>query len=218
MSGLTNALIAQIDGLWWPVADTDARGVLLNDVKTAVPALLKHVRARDCIVQAGGNVGVYPLALAPIFQRVLTFEPDPTNFQCLAKNIAARDSLGRVVALPAALGEARGAAGMHVVKASNCGAHRIDPGGSDVEVLALDELVLPRCDAIYLDVEGYELLALMGARYTIERFSPVLCVEDKGLHRAFGIEDGALQAWLSGLGYEQVDKIGNDKVWKRRAT
>lgn len=210
------AILANHFGWWWPAADTDARGVLTADVLTAVPALLKHIRGRDLIVQAGGNVGLFPLALADYFRKVLTFEPDPTNFACLSRNLEARDSLGRVIALPVGVGEARAVAGLHVVSKGNCGAHRLDLAGSGVEVWTLDELDLPRCDAIWLDIEGGELPALKGAVRTIERFSPVIACEDKGLHRAFGIEDGALQAWLAERGYEQVDKIGQDKVWKRK--
>lgn len=209
-------ILAQYTGYWWPASDTHAHGVITRDCEPSIRALLPHIRGRDLIVQAGANVGVYPVALADHFQRVVTAEPDPTNWECLTRNLAARDSLKRVDPIRGAFGEVAGRCGMHVVEAGNCGAHRIGPG-DEIDVWTVDELMLPACDAIWLDVEGSELLALKGARDTIERFSPVIAIEDKGLHRAFAIEDGALQAWLSERDYAQFDKIGQDKIFKRKS-
>lgn len=214
-------VLAKYNGLWWPASDTDAHGVITADCRPSIKALLAHLPSRALIVQAGGNIGTYPLALAEHFDEVWSFEPDPTNFECFRRNHEEHPLKTQVLPVQAALGETYGKARMHVVKASNCGAHRIDFGLASpenvVEIMALDTIPLHACDCIWLDVEGSELLALKGAAKTIERFSPVIAVEDKGLHRAFGIADGALQAWLAERGYEQVDRIGADKVFTRRA-
>jgi FkbM family methyltransferase len=214
-----NGLLVQHDGFWWPASDQNARPVITGDCAEAVARMLGHVSGRDCIVQAGANVGVYPLALADHFAEVITCEPDLTNFECLRKNLAARDSLGRVIvgAEPAAWGDAAGICAPVEVQALNCGAHRVDFGSGPVRVLTIDSLLAGAlaCDAIWLDIEGSELAALKGGAATIERFSPVIAVEDKGLHRAFGVEDGALQAWLAERGYVEIDRIGNDKVFRR---
>lgn len=216
----TTSILVQHDGCWWPATDTDARGVLTSDVRTAIPALMRHIQGRDLIVQAGGNVGLFPIALRDAgFQRVETFEPDPTNYECLLLNLYQTDAGKhgwRIWHHRAALGERIGFCEMVSVQRANCGAHRVEFEGGAIPVLTIDEQALPACDAIWLDLEGAELPALKGAADTIERFSPVIAVEDKGLHRAFGIADGALREWLTERGYEQVDKIGQDKVWKRR--
>lgn len=207
-------MIVQKTGWWWPEDDTAARFVIINDVDDAVRRLLAHIPGRDCIVQAGANVGVYPLALADHFQRVVTAEPDPENFDCLSRNLAARDSLDRVVSFQAAFGESVNSCKMIEVSTGNCGAHRIELGGA-IPVLNIDSLALTACDAIWLDVEGYELPALKGAFKTIEQFSPVIAIEDKGLQVAFGIAPGAAQEWLFKRGYQEIDRIGNDKVFRR---
>lgn len=213
--------IVQHGGFWWPSIDTDAHGVVLDDCAPAIKALLPHIPGRDLIVQAGACVGVYPVALTDHFQSVVTFEPDPLNYDCLRRNLDARDSLGRVTAYCAALGETPGFCDMRVVKSTNVGAHRVEFNTGKIAAWCIDALPLPapngeaRVDAIWLDLEGAELLALKGAAATIERFSPTIAVEDKGLHRSFGITDGALQAWLAERGYEQVDRIGRDKIFRR---
>lgn len=200
------------DGWWWPEIDRSARGVILQDVDTDVPNLLAHIPGRQIIVQAGANVGVYPAALAAHFEFVVTVEPDEENYACLVANI------GRIPNIRyrrAAFGEASGRASIHVVRADNVGAHRIEPGEGEIPVITIDDMELVGCDAIWLDIEGYELPALKGAARTIEQFSPVICVEDKGLNAAFGIGPGALQAWLAERGYEQVGRFGRDKVFRR---
>lgn len=214
-------ILAEHRGFWWPADDTDAHGVIMRDCRPSIDALLKHVPGRSLIVQAGGNCGVYPLALAETFADVWTFEPHPTNYECLHRNWDAHPLKGKVNIVNAGLGEEYAKARMFEVKASNCGAHRVEldkvTDENAVTLMALDSIPLPACDCIWLDIEGHELAALKGAERTIARFSPVIACEDKGLHRAYGIADGALQAWLAERGYEQADKIGADKVFKRKA-
>lgn len=203
-------------GWWWPANDRDGRKAVLRDCDTDIAAVLKQTYGHDCIVQAGANIGVYPLTLANHFRSVVTCEPDPTNYACLVRNIAARDALGRVRASCGAFGERPGLCQPVEVEALNCGAHRVEFGAGDVPVILIDHLRLERCDVIWLDVEGSELHALRGAADTIQHFSPLIVVEDKGLHRSFGIDDGALQAWLAEREYEQIDAFGRDKIFHRR--
>lgn len=211
-------MITLHDDLWWPKADTAARRVILRDLDKSLPALLAHTEGRGCVVQAGGNVGSYPIALADHFRQVVTAEPDPLNYECLVRNLQAHDTMKRVTALNAAFGEHMGHCTPIEVEAGNCGAHRVAfANDGTVPVWAIDTLPLTGCDLIALDIEGAELLALKGARDTIERFSPVICIEDKGLSRTYGVPIGAAQEWLAGFGYEQVDEICRDKILKRIA-
>lgn len=207
-------MIAQIDGWWWPEADKRARGVIMRDVQTDVPRFMSHVRGRTCIVQAGGNVGVYPLALADYFRRVVTAEPDPENVACLWRNIEARDVFKRVDARQLAFGAQHDGCRVIAHEPDNVGAHRVEPVGPIV-MMPIDDLGLLACDAIWLDVEGYELPALKGAAKTIEKWSPVVCIEDKGLNALYGEPPGAAQDWLRARGYVEIDAFGNDKVFKR---
>jgi len=207
-------VIAQYSGWWWPDSDIHARPVIMRDRDLAIAHLLSHVEGRDLIVQAGANVGTYPIALADHFQSVITAEPDPENAECLTRNLKARDSLNRVTAYTGAFGETEGGCKVVEVEKNNCGAHRIAVGGP-IQVLTIDSLGLPACDAIWLDIEGSELLALKGAVQTIDRFSPVIACEEKGLGEAFNIQSGELERFLGFYGYSQVDQIGRDKVFRR---
>lgn len=208
--------VVQVDGWWWPAADRRARPVITRDVSGAVFDLLKHVQGRDCILQAGGNVGVYPLALADHFRSVVTAEPDPLNLECLRRNLRTRDALNRVDVHPGALGRESGLCAVVEVEPDNCGAHRIEPSAGAIPVLAIDDLDLWACDAIWLDIEGHELAALQGAVETLREFGPVVVFEDKGLSRAYGVERGEAGRWLESLGYERAGCIGHYDVIYRR--
>jgi FkbM family methyltransferase len=207
-------MITKHDDWWWPEIDRDAHGVIMADVHSDVPALLDHIEGRDVIVQAGGNVGVYPAALAKHFRSVFTVEPDEVNYQCLVRNLKDR-GVENINHRQAAFGEEGGVAAIDAVNVENVGAHRIYPGIGSIEVLKIDDLQLPACDAIWLDVEGYELCALKGALDTIARYSPTISIEDKGLCRHFGVWPGEVQEWLTEHGYSEVARYGRDKVYRR---
>lgn len=214
----TQAAMVVHDGLHWPADDRCARQIILRDRDPDVANMLKHTPGREVIVQAGANVGVYPLELTKHFNCVVTCEPDETNWACLSLNLDAHDKLHRVRAYHAAFGAAAGECDPLPVSQGNCGAHRVDFSAGNVPVMTIDGLHLVACDGIWLDCEGSELFALQGAAMTIEWFSPTIRVEDKGLdHRFFGVEPGRLQKWLGERGYVEIDRIGRDRIFHKGA-
>lgn len=185
------------DGLFWPDMDVRGRPAIVAGAAQAVPVVMGIVKGFDVVVQAGGNVGVYPIALAERFARVITFEPDVANRECLRVNVAGKP----IEVRPEALGEAPGHCRIEVVEYDNCGAHKVVPG-REVPVVCIDDLELPACDLIWLDIEGAEAAAIRGASKTIERFSPIVVLEEKGLGEIASLP-----------GYRRVNRIGNDTVY-----
>lgn len=172
------------DGLWWPAGDRHCRPVIGNVSDLLVA--LKYVKKLGTCVQSGGNCGIWASFLAGHFNEVWTIEADFTNYRCLVKNTA---GLPSVRPIWAALSHASGMGVDLARDPANVGAHYIDNNSSRVTVttLAIDDLDLGACDFIQLDIEGHEPIALEGARKTIERFKPVLMVEDKGLSMQYGV-------------------------------
>jgi FkbM family methyltransferase len=199
-------------GFWWPKGEIHGRRAIERDVDEAVSTVFRLVPGRQCIVQAGGNVGVYPLALSELFPRVITVEPNALNFLCLSANVGPLHP--RVDIGYAAFGAASGLCHSLDVGEHNCGAARIDAGGA-VPVITIDSLKLAACDCIWLDVEGYELFALQGALRTIEQFSPVIVCEEKGLGEVYGVHGEAIRDLLEPLGYRRTARIGNDNIYER---
>lgn len=209
-------MMMQYKGYWWPEGADRGAFLVEKDHLEEIDWFLGHVDRRDCVIQAGGNTGIYPLNLALNFRHVLTVEPDSRNFRCLQKNMDVRDSLGRVDARMAAFGDDEGYGKIIEVEPGNCGAHRIGMAkeGEGIPILTIDSFGLDP-NAIWLDVEGYELQALKGAVETILRSSPVIVLEMKQLGRVYGYDDTETATFLTGLGYSLADKRANDYVFKR---
>lgn len=203
-------------GFYWPEGAVRGSYLVEKDHEEEIAWFLAHVKGRDCVIQAGANVGLYPLKLARHFRHVLTVEPDSRNFACLQKNAEGFDRSGHFDARCAAFGEEPGTAKIIEVEPGNCGAHRIgvSKDGEGAPILSIDSFGLSP-DAIWLDVEGFELQALKGGVDTIFRSSPVIVLEMKQLGRIYGYDDEDTTAFLEGLGYSCADQRGNDRVFKR---
>lgn len=189
---------------WWPCADECCKPAILHEVVPAIPWAITHSALGD-VVQAGGNVGIYPMFLARHFASVHTFEPDPTNFECLTRNLHGRAA--NVFIRNAALGSEEGLCDMVVVEANNCGAHKIDTEDGEIPVVTIDSLDL-KPSLIWLDIEGHELEALKGAQRTLSVCSPTIILEVKGLG-----DDPT--AWLEARGYTEQSRLGNDRLYQR---
>lgn len=150
--------------------------------------------SRRVVVQAGGCAGLWPMALADVFETVYTFEPDALNFGALVHNCGDRP---QVYPIRGALGAIAGQMGLSRPKAG-AGLWRLDGAGA-VPVLPLDAFQLPALDALVLDVEGSELDALIGAARTIHRCRPVIWLE--WVHHT-----AALTEWLQAYGYDGPTK------------
>lgn len=199
-----------VEGLYWPDSDNDCHPVILKQSED-IEIVLPYVTNKKVCIQAGGNVGIWAKRLAKEFEAVYTFEPDPENFQCLVYNV----SEPNVVKFQAALGEGPAFIKVGVptqAHKNNCGAYQV-LGQGIVPVMMIDSLDLPACDLLYLDIEGYELFALQGAYQTIEKYHPVISIEQKELPYMYGCEAEEAAHWLiSEFGYEVVERPHRDIV------
>lgn len=159
------------------------------------------------IVQAGANWGCWPLAFAQsMFETVYTFEPDGICFECLCANTRA---LPNIVRLQAALGLERELVGLWR-DVDTTGNQRID-GSGIYPTLRIDDLALPVCDLIYLDIEGQEHEALRGAVETIKNCRPTVIFEARKVFQ--GSADASCK-FMRDLGYTQGSDIGKDIVMR----
>lgn len=195
-------------GLLWPASDVHCAPAVFGSLRD-LDRVLTRVPHHGVAVQAGGNCGVWARALAGLYERVITFEPDQTNFRCLVHNTVGFDN---ILALPMAVGEkSRTWIGIDG-DPTNVGAHQVT-SGMVAPMMRLDDLALPDLDLLYLDIEGKELDALAGAVDTIEEYHPVIAFEDKGLSKRYGHEKGEAEKFLAGaLGYRVVDRFARDVV------
>lgn len=149
----------------------------------------KIVRPGDCIVDLGANIGYFTLLAAKLTGptgRVVSFEPDPTNFQLLQQNVAL-NNYSWVTPVHGAVGNRTGKeklficpydTGHHTLSARD-GIDALMPHGEKMEVAAV-EIDITRLDdyfydpavrvnVIKIDIEGSEMGAFLGMRALIER-------------------------------------------------
>lgn len=176
--------------------------------------VLALVPGRTAVVQAGANLGIFPKRLAQEFATVYTFEP-AGDLMAIVQHNAPEPN---IVKIQAALGCDRGLVGTARVRRDKTsapaheGITHIVPTGT-VPTLRIDDLALPVCDLIYLDIEGYELFALRGAVETLRRCRPVLAVEINKNLRHMGIDEADVVGFIESHGYRHACSSISDQVF-----
>jgi FkbM family methyltransferase len=167
------------------------------------------------VIDVGANVGECTLNFARHVGTkgsVLALEPDPVVRAKLQRNVAL-NPFANIEIVPLALGAEPGRLELSTVAPSNRGGNRIleRPVGEHVtvQVVPLDQMLeerpVARVDLIKIDVEGFELNVLKGAKRTIERFRPTLFVE---------VSDGNLRA--SGTSARELVQLMKDHGYRLR--
>jgi len=201
------------DDKWvWPLIDENSwKGQ--NEFTEIAEKLLPHVKNKNIMIQAGGNCGFLLSKFVEHFNIIYTFEPDPINFYCLNQNVTSQN----VIKMQACLGNTSATVKTQQLirpeRLHDIGGVHVAGEGYTPTIL-IDNLNLSGCDLIQLDVEGYELNALLGSIETIKKYKPVLCIEfcEKWLNR-YECNSDKLYKLISELGYIQVDEYGSDKIF-----
>lgn len=208
-------------GLYFPDGDchftakVKGRPVYDGYQKDRLKAAYRHVTDWSCAVDAGAHVGLITRRLAEKFSAVHAFEPNPFNFECLQANTR---HLKNVVLHQKALGDRDAAAGIEAGPTGNSGNRQMTDGatGSKVRVIPLDLLDLGSLGLLKIDVQGYELFVLDGARDTIGRHAPVVLVEcepEGKLLRQFAKADAPAE-FMKAMGAVEVERLGADIIFR----
>lgn len=175
-------------GIPWPIngvtyrIDPHQRHRLGQNYDAPVAAFLRErIKPGAVCLDVGANVGVYVLQFARWSGptgRVVAFEPNPDARAVLQKHIEMNGLREQVRVVPMAVGEASGEAILYAADAdgmSRLGKPNQALAGSVSEiyvpVITLDdycELEGLRPDWLFIDIEGFEIAALSGARNLIQ--------------------------------------------------
>lgn len=180
----------------------------------AETALLKEwVSEGSIALDVGANIGVYTRLLSKLVGpagTVYAFEPVPVTYRALSYN-AARFADNNVVTYHAAVSDRCGAAEIVLPDRGFQGFYRahLRSGGSPgkaairVQQIALDSLldILPRVDFIKCDVEGAEMLVLIGAEELLTTRHPGLLLEVQSSPRHFAHKPQDVFDWLGTRGW-----------------
>lgn len=164
----------------WRNGDVETLIILSNEYHHCIRGEMIELRQKNlirgsCMVQAGGNSGLYPVLFTEFFNPVITFEPNPLNFHCLVNNC----QIPNVIKFNAALGAKNGRIKSVELFWSNSGMNKVEQVDSNdyIPMTTIDAFGFTDIGMIQLDVEGYEFEVLKGAMQTIKNNRPVLMIE-----------------------------------------
>lgn len=145
----------------------DSLGLSLNgDYETKERDFIKpHIKSTDIVIDIGANIGYYTVFFSRLASKVYAFEPDPTNFQILSRNIK-ENKITNVILEQKAVSNKSGGINLRINKLNTAG-HRISKQATKnsipIQSVVLDDYI-KKADFIKMDIEGAETLALMGMK------------------------------------------------------
>lgn len=146
-------------------------------------------------IDVGANRSVWTHQLAGLCPCVYAFEPNPKMFAILdaakpakviTRRIALSDRSG--VASLNVPRSARGYSNQHASLENNWSG-AMECGVVEVATARLDDLDIPPCGFIKIDVEGHEPAVIAGAAGLISRDRPIMLIELEQRHSESSIED-----------------------------
>jgi FkbM family methyltransferase len=177
-------------------------------------ALARELKSGDTFYDIGANAGFFSLLAGRLVGpagRVLAFEPLPENIESIREQFSL-NSMRQCQLIPKAVADYSGSASL--VLADNNSMGRIGDAGNmesgnvmTVETTTLDDFVASEAipDLIKVDVEGFEVEVLTGARGLLNSaHAPKLLIELHGDDKARQVE-----AILSARGYHLTDLSGS---------
>jgi len=198
--------VKTIESFVWPIADVNSFAGQKKHLHIH-EEIMHLVTNRSILVQAGGNCGMVLNTLVPYFTTVYTFEPDPVNFYCLNQNVTDP----RVIKLQGCVGNDTTPVRLQIIedRPKDTGSFHVT-GRGVVPVFRIDDLQLPDCGMIFLDVEGYEYEALLGSRNTIVKYKPMIFFEvcAPWLQR-YNANADIISSFLTSIGYKKLATVGS---------
>ncbi|MGV6860706.1 MAG: FkbM family methyltransferase [Putridiphycobacter sp.] len=181
-----------------------------------VKVLQDMLKPGDTFLDVGANIGFLSLLASNLVSKnghVLAFEPVNSTYQILEKNKNI-NGFNQMQLFKFALGNEQKTEKIFNEGNNRGGASIVNQHGVDseeIEVKRLDDLNLAtKIDAIKIDVEGFELEVLKGAKKQILKDQPKLIVEFSRDRENIGGEFG-IYDWLNELGIYKIYKLKNGK-------
>jgi len=208
--------IEKVNGFWVPKEDRHfdiwAQGSQFTQHKCLDKFLFwcesQHKTFKG-VVDIGAWCGTWTRAIEPFAKKIYAFEPHPTHYHCLEKNIFTM--IQKVEPMQYALGDKPRQTKM--ITSDHTQEARIDESQTGVTTMqTLDSFEYKDIDLIKIDVEGYEMKVLEGAQKTLENCQ-YLMIELNNNSKKYGSNNQQIEKWLHDKGWRVLIDLWPDKVY-----
>lgn len=210
------------NGLWWPDSENHLNNQGASYQQDIYDLAMKYIppTSRNVFVDVGAHVGIFTLRAAPMFGEVHSFEPMPSTYSCLKRNVEeAEDSPKWNVSLYNHGISAEPKQIKITWNALNTGnsiptndMSTFEEGDYFIEAVDLDYFNFQTLNLMKIDVEGFELEVLKGATETIKRCRPVIIMEVKGNGVLLNDTFAPIRYLRDTLDYEIMEVVSHDYV------
>lgn len=137
---------------------------------------MSKVKNKRVAIDVGANLGIMSYRMVKDFEYVHAFEP--LFYEYLSKNVTAEN----FKVYPYAVGNEEKIETMRVGIYRSGGSNIVktktkDQTYKDVNIVTIDSFNIKNVDFMKIDVEDYELYALLGSLNTIKEFKPTILIE-----------------------------------------
>jgi FkbM family methyltransferase len=212
-----------VKNTWLPSNDTHFEHYIDNEgnyQKKQFDTVLKYIEPeeRGLFIDVGAHIGLWSrMAIKAGFDRILAFEPDINNYNCLVKNL--KEFNNNKIFCNYGLSNKSCKKDLIVDKKQNSGANQIIEGNSicvrtfdSMYKLLIYQSLLPfilfKKILIKIDVQGHELEVVEGMTNFIKEYKPIIIVEQW----LEGKEDLRATEYCQSLGMKIVDKVNKEII------
>ena len=205
--------IEKVNGFWVPSND-----IHIEDWKSGKPftqnkclnKFLKYCESQTMkmktVIDVGAWCGTWSKAIEPYARNVIAFEPDKLHFECLQKNCTINcDPRMEAVGSEEKL--------VSLTEDDFTQAKRVDKKGT-IRMITLDSMEYKDVDMIKIDVEGYEMEVLKGAKNLLESVRYIM-IELNNNTKKYGSSNNQVEKHLDILGFKVLMDHWPDKVFYR---
>ena len=175
--------------------------------------------SNSTIADIGANIGNHSIQFSKQFKRVIAFEPNPRTYQILRSNSLGINNIethnhgcGTSTEVMTLSEDFKN------IGASSAVLDSAKDNSVEIQIVPFDEMSseIDKLEAIKIDVEGMELSVLQGSQKIIDRFKPIICLEQHESEFSSEFRETPSVDWLRERGFKIFALEEQKKSWCSR--